>query len=78
MINRGICNAIICNPTAGLKHFPYFCDAVVEFKNPGEELEKIFQCIMTTFKNSIGVQWTRYFAEFPADLRSELARRFGL
>ncbi len=76
--NRGICNAILCNPSGALKHFPYFCDAVAEFKTAKPELEKIFQSIMVTFRDSIGAQWSKYYAAFPEDLRRDLTNRFGL
>jgi len=75
---RGICNVILVNALGALKYFPYFCDAVIEYKNPGEDLEKLFKGILTSFKESIGEKWAGYVSAFPADLRQKLNQRFGI
>ncbi len=40
---RGLCSMIPFNPIGIAESFPFFCEAIVEFKNPSQELEYIFK-----------------------------------
>ena len=42
------------NPMGIAESFPYFCEALVEFKNPPKELEYIFQNLLFTYKQCLG------------------------
>jgi len=61
-----------------LKSLPQVCDAMVSYKEPGEELENAFRDILNTFKSTIGKQWEGYYRQFPESLRAKLISRFGL
>ncbi|TNV73242.1 hypothetical protein FGO68_gene7412 [Halteria grandinella] len=74
---RGLCAMIPYNPIGIADSFPYFCEALVEFKNPTQELEYIFQNLIVTFKQCLGVvEWNAYLESFPPQLKKELNTRF--
>jgi transportin-1 len=67
------------NPVGIAESFPYFCEALVEFKNPTSELEYIFKNLIQTYKVCLGeATWTAYLDSFPMSLREELNSRFNL
>jgi transportin-1 len=66
------------NPSGAISHFPYLCDALVEYKNPSPELEQVFGALLRCFKQGIGQEWNNYFAKFPLELRKQLNSRFNL
>jgi len=39
---RGLCHMIPYNPLGIADGFPFFCEALVEFKDPPQDLEKLF------------------------------------
>lgn len=58
------------NPIGIAESFPYFCEALVEFKNPSQELEHIFQNLIVTYQQCLGpVEWKNYMDSFPPTLR---------
>lgn len=73
-----MCNVIVESPYVALKSLPQICDAMVYYRDPGEELEATFKAILTTFKATIGKQWEGYYRQFPESLRFLLNGRFGL
>lgn len=67
------------NPVGIAESFPYFCEALVEFKNPTSELEHIFKNLIQTYKVCLGeATWSAYLDSFPDSLRGELNSRFNL
>lgn len=67
------------NPIGIAESFPYFCEALVEFKNPSQELEYIFKNLIQTYKQCLGADdWNAYLESFPEALRNELNSRFQL
>eukprot|EP00347_Sterkiella_histriomuscorum_P015989 403354925 len=76
---KGLCGMIPFNPIGIAESFPYFCEALVEFNNPPQDLENIFQNLIITYKHCLGEQeWTTYIQSFPPQLRQELSYRFRL
>lgn len=76
---RGLCSMIPYNPIGIAEGFPYFCEALVEFKNPSQDLEHIFHNLIMTFRQCLGSQeWDAYMDSFPPQLRDELYARFRL
>ena len=43
---KGLCYTIGRNTKAIMKEFPYFCSALVYYKNPRKELDAIFKNIL--------------------------------
>ena len=75
---KGLCYTIGRNSKAIQAHFPYFCSAIVDYKNPRQELHLIFKAILETFKQSCGDEyWAEYINKFPEDLKRGLINRFG-
>ena len=76
---KGLCYTIGHNTTAITKEFPYFCSAIVHFKEPRPEMHLIFKKILHTFKNQLGEEyWRDYISKFPDDLKHNLMHRFEL
>ncbi len=58
---RGLCSMIPFNPIGISESFPNFCEALVEFKNPSQELEYIFKNLIQTYKKCLGAEvWNSY------------------
>jgi hypothetical protein len=76
---RGLCAMTPYNPEGIADCFPYFCEALVEFKNPPADLEYIFQNIIGTFRQCLGTDnWNSTMESFPPVLRDELQSRFKI
>ena len=67
------------NPIGITESFPFFCEALVEFKDPSPELEYMFKNLIQTYKKCLGDQeWNEYLESFPFHLRAQLNNRFKL
>jgi transportin-1 len=67
------------NPLGIADSFPYFCEALVEFKDSPPELEKLFQSLILTYKQCLGQEeWNHYIDSFPPTLKLEFNNRFGM
>jgi len=76
---KGLCYTIGRNTNAIINEFPFFCSAVVHYKDPRQELHLIFKGILQTFKMTCGEEnWKAYISKFPDDLKSNLVHRFEL
>lgn len=76
---KGLCYTIGHNIQAITKEFPYFCSAIVHFKEPRPEMHLIFKKILHTFKAQLGEDnWRDYISKFPDDLKHNLMHRFEL
>lgn len=54
------------NPLGIAHSFPYFCEALIEFKNPPKDLEKLFQSLILTYKQCLAEkEWNSYLDSFP-------------
>ena len=63
---RGLCAMIPYNPIGIADSFPYFCEALIEFSDPPQELEHIFQNLIFTYKQCLGEEeWNSYIESFP-------------
>jgi transportin-1 len=66
------------NPLGIKDSFPYFCEALVEFKDTTPELERQFQSLIETFKNCYGEEnWNSYINDFPPSLKNDIISRFS-
>ncbi|CAG8510126.1 25561_t:CDS:10 [Gigaspora rosea] len=75
---RGLCEMIQVNPNGIAKSFLYFCDAVVQWQQPPDELNEIFRKILNGFKQMMGPNWEAYTNHFPHHIRQRLLERYGL
>jgi len=75
---KGLCYTIGRNTKAIMNDFPYFCSAVVHYKDPRPELHEIFKGMLETFKASVGDEetWRNYIEKFPDDLKRNLIKRY--
>jgi hypothetical protein len=59
------------NPIGIAESFPYFCEALIEFKDTTLELEYIFKNLIQTYKKCLGAdEWNSYLESFPLHLRT--------
>lgn len=66
------------NPLGIATSFPYFCEALVEFKDPPADLEKLFQNLILTYRQCLSEQeWNSYINSFPPVLKEQFNSRFG-
>lgn len=55
------------NPMGIADSFPYFCEALVEFKDPPNDLEYVFQNLIFTYKQCLGTKdWNQYLKSLPS------------
>jgi hypothetical protein len=74
---RGICAMISVNPQGVLQHFMFFCDAVASWNTPRDDLKDTFHKILHGFKNEVGEDNWRAFAEqFPLALKEKLGTTY--
>ena len=66
------------NPMGIAESFPFFCEALVEYKNPPQDLEKLFQNLILTYRQCLGQkEWRSYVESFPPQLKLEFDARFS-
>ncbi|XP_056875152.1 transportin-1 isoform X3 [Takifugu flavidus] len=71
---RGICTMITVNPGGVVQDFIFFCDAVASWVNPKDDLREMFYKILHGFKNQVGDDnWRRFADQFPVPLKERLA-----
>jgi len=75
---RGFCRLIQVNPGGIVKHFLWFCNAVVRWTTPSEELNDMFRKILTGFKEMSGAQWDEQLNHFPPAITERLRQRYQL
>ncbi|KDN42248.1 hypothetical protein RSAG8_06915, partial [Rhizoctonia solani AG-8 WAC10335] len=69
---RGFCGLIERNPSGIAKAFVFFCNAVVRWTAPSQELNDLFSKILHGFKQMSGSQWDAQMAAFPEGIRERL------
>ncbi|MCO5585248.1 hypothetical protein L7F22_039181 [Adiantum nelumboides] len=75
---RGLCEMIQVNPNGAAKGFVYFCNAVVRWTTPSQQLNDMFAKILSGFREMSGAQWDVQKASFPPIIAQRLADRYGL
>jgi len=66
------------NPNGVINYFAFFCDAICQYENPAPELERMFQNLVGSFKNTLREKWFDYFKLFPEKLKIKMANRFQI
>ncbi|KAB5593276.1 Importin subunit beta-2 [Ceratobasidium theobromae] len=69
---RGFCGLIERNPSGIAKAFVFFCNAVVRWTAPSQELNELFS------KQMSGAQWDAQMAAFPEGIQERLKQRYQL
>ncbi|KAG8926361.1 hypothetical protein FRC03_004321 [Tulasnella sp. 419] len=72
---RGFCTLIQLNPNGISQHFLWFCNAVVKWNTPSDELREMFRKILTGFKQMSGAQWG---TQIPPLIQEGLRERYGI
>uniref|UniRef100_A0A1B6EQY0 Importin N-terminal domain-containing protein n=1 Tax=Cuerna arida TaxID=1464854 RepID=A0A1B6EQY0_9HEMI len=76
---RGMCQMITVNPAGIVQEFIFFCDAVASWVNPKEDLKEMFTKILHSFKNQVGDEnWKRFADQFPTQLHERLTTMYGV
>ncbi|BES91280.1 IBN_N [Nesidiocoris tenuis] len=76
---RGMCNMIKVNPAGVVQDFIFFCDAVVSWNSPKDDLKEQFSEILHGFRNQVDdEEWKRYVDLFPAALKERIASTYNL
>lgn len=75
---RGLCEMIQVNPNGAAKGFVYFCNAVVRWTTPSQQLNEMFAKILRGFREMSGAQWDVQKAQFPPVIAQRLSDRYGL
>ncbi|KAG8903272.1 hypothetical protein FRB99_003539 [Tulasnella sp. 403] len=73
---RGFCMLIQANPSGISKHFIWFCNAVVKWKTPSDQLRDMFRQILHGFKAMSGPQWDTQIATYPPPLQEALRAQY--
>lgn len=74
---RGVCAMIGLNPSGVLQHFMFFCDAIASWSSPKEDLRQTFHKILHGFKNEVGADnWKAFADQFPPALKEKLATTY--
>jgi transportin-1 len=74
----GLCRSIIANPQGLINHLPYFCDAISQYENPPDELDRMFNELINSYKTSLSNRWNDIFQNFPEKLQKKLIYRFNI
>jgi len=75
---KGFCMLIQANPGGISKHFIWFCNAVVKWKTPSDELRDMFRKILQGFKDMAGPQWAAQISTYPPPLQAALREQYGV
>ncbi|XP_075217364.1 transportin 1 [Lycorma delicatula] len=76
---RGMCQMITVNPAGIVPDFIFFCDAVASWVNPKDDLKDMFIKILHGFKNQVGEEnWKRFADQFPVQLAERLSTMYGV
>ncbi|KAK4318649.1 hypothetical protein Pmani_010366 [Petrolisthes manimaculis] len=66
---NGVCNMISVNPDGVVEDFNFFCDAIVSWTNPKQDLKEMFHKILHCFKEQVGEEnWKRFTEQFSPTL----------
>ena len=74
----GLCRSILANPQDLINHLPYFCDAICQYENPPEELNKLFNDLINSYKLSLQNKWNDIFCNLPEKLQKKMIYRFNI
>lgn len=76
---RGMCQMIAVNPAGIVQDFIFFCDAVASWAAPKEDLKEMFTKILHGFKNQVGEEnWKRFADQFPAQLQERMSTMYNV
>nr|CAD7441194.1 unnamed protein product [Timema bartmani] len=76
---RGMCQMITVNPAGVVAEFIFFCDAVASWVSPKPDLKEMFTKILHGFKNQVGEEnWKRFADQFPLLLKERLTSMYGV
>jgi transportin-1 len=56
----------------------WFCNAIVRWNQPSEELNSMFQALLTGFKTHDPPGWAAQVQTFPPAIQDRLAQRYGV
>ncbi|KAI0295294.1 ARM repeat-containing protein [Russula brevipes] len=75
---RGLCTLVQVNPMGIAKSLMWFCNAIVRWNQPSEELNSMFQALLTGFKTHDPQGWAAQVQTFPPAIQERLAQRYGV
>lgn len=75
---RGFCTLVQVNPAGIMKSLLWFCNAIVRWNRPSNDLNTMFQQILAGFKQHDPAGWAQQIAGFPPAIQERLAQRYGV
>ncbi|KAK9889752.1 hypothetical protein WA026_007134 [Henosepilachna vigintioctopunctata] len=76
---RGLCKAVVSNPTFCKDNFMYFCDAVASWNSMRADLKDNIKAILASFKQQCGEEnWAVFYQQCPEPLRLRLVSLYGI
>ncbi|KAI0001044.1 transportin-PC [Russula vinacea] len=75
---RGLCTLVQVNPMGIAKSLLWFCNAIVRWNQPSEELNSMFQALLMGFKTHDPQGWAAQVQTFPPVIQERLAQRYSV
>jgi len=75
---RGFCALVQRNPNGIAKSFLWFCNAVVRWNTPSQELNEMFGAILQGLKEMSGPAWAAQVGQFPVSIQERLRERYNV
>ncbi|EKM53367.1 uncharacterized protein PHACADRAFT_259689 [Phanerochaete carnosa HHB-10118-sp] len=75
---RGLCTLVQTNPAGIAKSLLWFCNAIVKWNNPSQELNTMFQQLLSGFKQHDAQGWAAQVSTFPPVIQEKLRMRYGV
>lgn len=64
--------------TLYLQSLLWFCNAIVKWNNPSQELNQMFQQLLNGFKQHDAAGWAAQVSSFPPVIQEKLRVRYGV
>jgi transportin-1 len=75
---RGLCTLVQTNPAGMAKSLLWFCNSIIRWNQPSQELNSMFQTLLMGFKQHDEAGWAAQVASFPPAIQERLAARYGV
>ena len=74
----GICKCILYNPNDSYKNFDEFFEAVINYENSKEELEKLFREIINSYSLSYKDKFNMIISNYSNEIQIKIKHRFNI
>ncbi|CAI2383216.1 unnamed protein product [Moneuplotes crassus] len=74
----GICEIIKNNPKAIIETFDFICEAIYEYPDAPEDLQRTFKIILQSFKDNSGESWVQFYCALPQEMQQKLSEKYEI